>query len=275
MNLYKMKVEVIKPTNALIKEYIDCFYILTHSKSDLKTAYFTFPNIFSIVTISSNIKLFRTPYKIEVSQSIEQNFTSDIETKFTKPLLIQYDGDIKEITIYFKPLGLNAFLEKSLSDYCSDENFYFFPFKDYEETMISILKLNSNEKMIEKLEDYWMGKHKGYVNYTLKKSIEDIIQNPELSIALVAKNNAINHKTLITHFKKHTGKTPSEFRKIVRFRKALQNKNKGNLTEVSCTSNYFDQAHMIKNFKSLTGYKPKFFFNNLLTIEDKVNWVLT
>jgi AraC-like DNA-binding protein len=268
-----MKIEIIKPKNETLKKFIDCFYILTHSKKDSKTTYFTFPSIFSIVTICSNIKLSRTSNKLEVSQSLDQNFISDIETKFNEPLLIQYEGEIKEVTIYFKPLGLSAFLDKPLSNYSSEKNNIFTPFKDYNETMKSILELESRDKMIDMLEKYWLTKHKGHQNFKLENSMNDIIKNPDISISLIAKNNNINHKTLISHFKKHTGKTPTEFRKIVRFRKALQNKKNKNLTEVSYFANYFDQAHMIKDFKSLTGYKPKSFFKNLSTVEGKVNWV--
>lgn len=268
-----MNVEIFKPTNKKLQKYIECYYILNHFKGKHKTAYLTFPSMFSIASVVSNANITQIENKIAVSQSSKQNFISDLVTKFTSPLLIQYEGNIKEITIYFKPLGINAFLENNLKTYDNKNQFDFLPFSDYKKNMLNILSLKSKKEMIDGLEKYWLGKLRGFQNIKLQNCVNSIIENPELSISTVAKNNNISHKSLIQNFKKHLCKTPSEFKKVVRFRKAMDNKKNNTLTEVSHMANYFDQAHMIKDFSDLTNHKPKDFFENLFSKDEKINWI--
>ncbi|WP_353098108.1 helix-turn-helix domain-containing protein, partial [Empedobacter brevis] len=64
-------------------------------------------------------------------------------------------------------------------------------------------------------------------------------------------------------FKKHLGKSPSEYRKIFRFRNSLLNKKESkNLTELS-SKDYYDQSHFIKDFKSITKRNPNQFFKEV------------
>jgi len=270
-----MNIEVIIPSNIELQKYIECFYILTHSKEEGKTTYFTFPNVFSIVSICSNTNVTRKNNFIKASESSIEKFYSSLDVQFTHPLLIQYDGYVKEITTYFKPLGLNAFLNKPLNFYCSSNEPQFLPFLDYCSTMNSILKIKSSEKIIKELENYWLTKLKKDQVFKLEQAIKIIIDNPNTSISSIANDINLSHKTLISHFNKNVGKTPTEFRKIIRFRKTLKNKKANNLTQLSYLASYFDQAHMIKDFNQLTGYKPKDFFKNLSSIDEKINWIFT
>jgi len=68
---------------------------------------------------------------------------------------------VKGITIYFKPLGLNAFLKDNLCHYCSDEQQMFMPFDDYQARFQKILTIPSEDEMLEELEEYWLGKYQG------------------------------------------------------------------------------------------------------------------
>ena len=49
---------------------------------------------------------------------------------------------------------------------------------------------------------------------------------------------------------------------------------KTSLTELSHFIDFFDQSHMIENFKSLTKLTPRTFFENLTTMENSnVHWI--
>ena len=268
-----MNVELFKPTNTRLKKYIECYYILTHNKGDNKTAYLTFPSMFSIVSTVANTNVKQIENKIYVSQSTKQNFISDLVAKFSSPLLIEYEGNIKEITIYFKPLGLNAFLDNTLNEYEGDNPYEFIPFNDYQKNLLHILSLKTVESIKSELEKYWLSKLKGFNNHKLQNCVDDIIANPDLAISTIARNNNLSHKALIQNFKKHLCKTPTEFKKVVRFRKAMANKKSNSLTEVSYLASYFDQAHMIKDFNDLTNHNPKDFFKNLFIQDEKINWI--
>ena len=198
--------------------------------------------------------------------------------QFNGPICFKYQGNIKEICIYFKPLGLNAFLKKQLANYCHSYFDPFVPFSDYEIEMKKILNTENRTLLAESLEKYWLSKLIGFFHPFLSNAISKIEENPKITTLELANEFNVSQKTLILQFKKHLCKTPSEYKKILRFRKALTemqvSKKKTKLTELSYIIDFFDQSHMISNFKSLTGYSPKIFFKNLRTIENsKIHWI--
>ncbi|MDN3606570.1 helix-turn-helix domain-containing protein [Kaistella yonginensis] len=95
---------------------------------------------------------------------------------------------------------------------------------------------------------------------------ENILKDIETTISIeeIAFKNDISRQYLNQYFKLKLGKSPSEFRKIARFRKSLtmmKNRNTA-LTEVSYENLFFDQSHFNRDFKELTHFSPKEFSQN-------------
>lgn len=70
-------------------------------------------------------------------------------------------------------------------------------------------------------------------------------------------------KSLERQFSTLIGKTPKQFGKIVRFKNVLKNFYSGkdtSLISLAHSKGYFDQAHLIKDFREFTGHTPKDFF---------------
>jgi len=179
-------------------------------------------------------------------------------------------------------LALNAFLEHPVSYYAKNDRLFnvFIPFGDFIEKMKSIMQIHGDDEKIADMEAYWITKLKGVNHPFLYQVLNDMLlpNDKEMTIAEIAGKNRITQKTLIRHFEQHIGKTPSDFRKIVRFRNAMKQKSwessDDNLTDITYLSRYFDQSHMIKDFKVLTGYTPKEFFKKLSSSHDgKINWI--
>jgi AraC-like DNA-binding protein len=83
-------------------------------------------------------------------------------------------------------------------------------------------------------------------------SLEDFYNNSTLSIRQVQRN-----------FKKHTGLSPLEVLRISRFHRVLNNiEASQNKALLSQELNFFDQSHLLKEFKLFTGTNFKSFFNN-------------
>jgi transcriptional regulator GlxA family with amidase domain len=88
----------------------------------------------------------------------------------------------------------------------------------------------------------------------------------------------ISRTTINKHFDLHLCTTPSQFKKVFRFRNAMRRHrlkiSAESLADISCDAEYFDQSHMIKDFKSLTSYAPKTFFSKISALEDgQINWL--
>jgi AraC-like DNA-binding protein len=279
-----MEVKIFKPKNEILKKLIDCFYILSRTKDEAPCSYITFPSLFTVVSFAPETSFIWKPEicigkseKVVVIKDIPKKLGSVLVSRFKNPICVEYTCDIIEITIAFKPLGINALLDKNLNEYADGPNF--FPFKDLAQSMLEIFDIKDNQKKINLLEEYLVSKVNGFKHSFLFELIQDLMDESQANVSLIdlAKKYKISYKNLVKHFERHTCKTPNQFRKIARFRatleKHIENPRQVSLTELAYKFNYFDQSHFVKDFKALTGYSPKAFFKNLTSLEDgKVNW---
>jgi AraC-like DNA-binding protein len=276
-----MEVSVFKPNNEKLKQFIECFYTLKTSKN-ASTSYITFPSVYTIVAILTNARFEINNHQITTKESTSSKFVSSIVAHFQNPIIFTYRGFINEITIYFKPGGINAFLDKPLSYYNKADFNSFNPFADYEANMINVLNQKTDKEKILALEKYLLSKCRKDVNSTLNQIIEAIL-NPTFentfSINELSEKFKISRKTIHKLFIEYVGKSPAEFKKTVRFRQALEKGVNPEilklLTGIAHSTNYYDQSHMLKDFKALTNQNPKSFFKSLSTIHDKtIFWQL-
>lgn len=275
-----MKIKVYPPLNPLLKKYIECIYILTHAAEEKPAKYVTFPSIFTIVSISEKSKAISKGNKLIIGQCDDNEVETHLVSDFNKPVYVQYEGKINEITILFKPLGINSFLEHELHHYNTSNFSEFLPFKDYRKAMIEILSLQNDTEKNQAVESYWLSKLIGFEHHFLETILFEMMfeKNEALTITELCEKNAISRTTLNKHFGRHICKTPSQFKKILRFRNAVNKYSssdaKNNLTDIAYGVDYFDQSHMIREFKSVTGLSPKVFFEKTTALEKKqIHWL--
>jgi len=275
-----MKIKVFSPSHPLLKKYIESIYILTHTAEEKPAKYITFPSIFTIVSSSEKSRAMTKGNQLIIRQCDDNEVETNLVSDFNKPVYVQYEGKINEITIYFKPLAINAFLEQDLNHYNSSNFSEFSPFEDYRKSMIEILSLQDDAEKIEAVESYWLSKLIGFQHNFLETVLSEMMsdENDVLTITELCVKNNISRTTLNKHFGRHICKTPSQFKKILRFRNAVNkyasNNERNNLTDIAYGVDYFDQSHMIREFKSVTGFSPKVFFEKTTALEKKqIHWL--
>lgn len=85
----------------------------------------------------------------------------------------------------------------------------------------------------------------------------------ETEVQLLASEACLSRKQFERNFTELIGITPKQFMRVVRFQRALflqQNNDATTLTQLGFNSGYYDQSHMISEFKMLTGFTPKQYF---------------
>ena len=85
------------------------------------------------------------------------------------------------------------------------------------------------------------------------------------SIHAILKEDISKRRQLERKFVKQIGLSPKQLGKVIRLQTALKmllNEEGENLTHVAYKSEYYDQAHFIKDFKEFTGVSPKEFLGN-------------
>ncbi len=274
-----MEIKFFKPKSKILQKYLEGYYFLTKKSDEAAVEYLTFPNNYSIISVYENAEIIYSENQAFVQGKKNEEFGSDLICHYKKPIKLKYEGNISELTFYFKPLGLNAFLDKPLCNYTNAFFSKFIPFDDYQTMMQTILREENLQIKIDLIEEYWLSKFSGFEHSFLNEIVIDLLDiNTDYSIAELAKKHNTSRQNLSKHFEKHLCKSPSDFKKTQRFREALKSK-KGkkdttNLTALSYDMLFYDQSHLIKDFKSLTGLSPKKFFKNLTSHDNgEINWL--
>lgn len=81
--------------------------------------------------------------------------------------------------------------------------------------------------------------------------------NPYNTFSQISAQIGISYRQLQRDFSAFLGMTPSEYERISRFQRATKHLKELPASQASILSGYWDQAHMIKEFKELSGRTPK------------------
>jgi len=265
-----MNLAFYKPRNQILQKYIKGYYFITDDHTDKSLTYRTFPNNYTILSSNQNANVVLSENKIAVVPSAEKKISTNLVFRYTNPIEIYYDCSINEITLYFKPLGLNHFFDGDLDFFLHGKNLeHYNPYPDFKEKMEDIFNCENREEQIDKLESYWLSKllEKDFV---LLREILTAVEQ-EIKINDIAKKHHFTRQYINKLFTRNLGKSPTEYRKIHRFRNAMQMRNHSrNLSALSHETLFYDQSHFIKDFKELSHLAPGAFFKTVNTHNENI-----
>ncbi len=267
-------IKTIFPSNKILKKHIECFY-LYEGVQDSSFSYLAFPHFNSGLSFFKGASIQRKNYCVEISEDINAGNHIEVLGKYLTPVYIKYAGVIREISIVFKPLGINRFFS---------ENYYSLA-PDFSQKLINkqwnnfAADLFLGNDDINKLEFFLLDQLVANNELEQIEPSLNILQNniEDLPITIIANQLGYNLKTFQRHFKKYVGCSPIEYRRICRFRNSVLNKLNNNelknLTDVTYESGYFDQSYFIKEFRKLTNHSPKDFFKRTSKVDgDNIIW---
>ena len=265
-----MNLAFYKPRNPVLQQYIKGYYFITDDQTDKSLNYRTYPNNYTILSISQNANVVFSENKIAVVSSEEKKISPNLVFRYTNPIEIYYEGPSSEITLYFKPLGLNHFFDADLDFFLEGKNLeHFNPYPDFKEKMEDIFNCETREEQIDQLESYWLSKlcDKDFV---LLREILTAVEQ-EIKINEIAEKHHFTRQYINKLFTRNLGKSPTEYRKIHRFRNAMQMRNHArNLSALSHETLFYDQSHFIKDFKELSHLAPGAFFKTVNTDNENI-----
>lgn len=276
-----MTTKFCKPKSPILQNYIEGYYFLSHSENEGPITYYTFPNNFTFLSIVQNTQFAYAENSVNIQEKPGYPILCNLICHYKKPIRLTYSGNISEITIAFKPLGLNAFLTQPLRTYTNAFFSDFISFSDIGSIFIDILPETNFEKKCELLEAFWLSKLIGFQHPYLHQIVDDLKNtHQDLSITKLALKYNTSRQNLTKQFEMHLCKSPSMFKKLQRFRTALklnlEKTPKENLATMGYDLLFYDQSHLTKDFKSLTGLTPKNFFKKVSQLEKgTINWVFT
>lgn len=262
------------PESPFLQNYIECFYVF-NCESPIQFRYLAFPHYNCGLSFFKGVEIQRNHFQINIVESSDLKVQIELLGKYINPLMIHYSGKIQEISIVFKPLGINRFLRKNYNSIAPNfsQEYINIDWQLFGEQLFTI------ENKIKILEEFLLCEFKEENEIRNLEASLTLLENLDenYSMTEIAEKLEYNLKTFQRHFTKHIGCSPIDYRRIFRFRNALESKLNAkelkSLTDITFENNYFDQSHFIKEFKRLTNHNPKKFFKSVSQLDgEKIVW---
>lgn len=175
---------------------------------------------------------------------------------------LQYTGQIDMLSVVFQPAGARVFFNLPLQKLYNIR----VTASDMEDK--ELLKLEKtlthtedNRLCIALIEQFLTRRLTHLEEHNIKRIDTTIrlINSGQTDIRQLSDAACLSTKQFNRVFSEHIGCNPKEFARIIRFQRALhtiETKPQTPLTTLAYQCGYFDQSHMIKDFKALSGLTP-------------------
>lgn len=175
--------------------------------------------------------------------------------------LVEHTGAVNLVGVRFRHGGLSPFTSVPMSTLMNEVVPQAEIFGTEADVLADRLFENCDEKQQAFLiEKFLKGRVQGESGLQQSFKLISEVKKSEsfLSSKTLTQKTGIHYKKLERVFAKHTGYTPKNFSRVVRFYNALKEMQKPThtLTGIGLESGFYDQAHFIRDFKEFTGKSP-------------------
>lgn len=267
-----------KPRDPNVARHIAYYYFHKSDDAAFQNKFIFYPNYKHALTVYKNSDTLLNGHGSEISASKEEKFTIFYTVNIDKNLNVSLNGAFDKIGIVFNPMGINHFIDVPLSD-------IFTPFvaelsvfgTAFEEILLKVYQETDAELKIDLLDNFFKQRLIAFDEPILKRAVAEILNsNGAIRVEELSDLLNVNRKTLLRLFKKHLCCSVEEYKKLVMFRNALNFSQQGellSLTDVALYNLYYDQAHFIKQFKSITKLSPKTLLSKITKLgNQEVYW---
>ncbi|HGY54800.1 MAG TPA: AraC family transcriptional regulator [Caldithrix abyssi] len=187
-----------------------------------------------------------------------------------EPFYIEPTGYVYTFAIRFYPYGFANFVTIPLKNLVNKETPIKLLFGDKiaKELEQDIIQAKDTKQRVEIIENFLFEQLKD--TSTIEKIVKSTVDilfltKGNISITNALKEDLSARRQLERKFKKQIGISPKQLAKVIRLQTALKlllSKQAESFTKIAYESDYYDQAHFIKDFKEFTGTTPKKFLGN-------------
>lgn len=190
---------------------------------------------------------------------------------------ISITGSLSMFAVSFMPMGLRMFFRIPADEFFNLNvplRYIVDDFSDrLEDALFNAGTFEEKVEITEKFFFYLLSK--APESYELKRitNTVQLIKNHKGSIPIDDLSSAacVGRKQFERIFSEYIGVPPKQFLKTIRLQNSLHIKHLNpsiSLTELSYLSGYYDQAHMINEYKTLTGITPGQYFKECEPVSD-------
>jgi AraC-like DNA-binding protein len=190
--------------------------------------------------------------------------------QITEQFYIEPTGQVNSFSVRFYPYSFANLIDKSLYGFANTETplSELFGIEKANQLSQDIIQAKSTKERINIFEKFLLEKlnDKSTIDQIVKSTVDTMLSaKGSLSLNEILKDTASKRRQLERNFAKQIGISPKQLSKAIRLQatlKLLLSQSTESLTDIAYESEYYDQAHFIKDFKEFTGVTPKEFLTD-------------
>ncbi len=188
--------------------------------------------------------------------------------QLTEPFYIEPTGYVHTFAVRFYPYGFANFVPVPIQNLANRET----PLEELFGKEVAtgleqkIAAAGDTQQRIQLIEDFLSCRfnEKATIDSLVKRTVEAMLSsNGSQAIRGIIQDDLARRRKLERRFRKQIGISPKQLGKIIRIQAALRmilHRSDESLTQIAYGSDYYDQAHFIKDFREFTGISPGQFF---------------
>lgn len=178
---------------------------------------------------------------------------------------LQYSGSVDMICVVFNPVGGRLFFGMPMSEInglqVDINDLGDIQLEDLEKSLADTTLNQTCVLLIEQFLTKRMEQIAHLPEYNLKRigAAIKLINSNQTEVNSLAEASCLSYKQFSRIFTEYIGAKPKDFLRIIRFQRALfflQTSPQTPLAQLAAECGYYDQSHLIKEFRTLSGYTP-------------------
>jgi len=176
---------------------------------------------------------------------------------------LQSTGKTDMLVILFQPHGAKTFFNVPIDKFNNRnipvEDLHDKPLCNLAEQVQNTADNRTAIRLIEAVLISRLSDFNSYNHKRIARVLNSINYTHQPDMKILAETACLSYKQFGRIFAEYTGATPKEFTRIVRFQRAihmLQNDPGKGQAELALDCGFYDQPHLIKEFKTFSGYTP-------------------
>ncbi len=189
---------------------------------------------------------------------------------------IRVMGRLEMLSVIFQPYAAKLFFDLPASELMNRS----IPAEDLEAAFLRELEPRlcdcfGAEQKVQIIESFLLNSLSRKKEYELRRICSSLslinANRGSAGINDLAASACLSRKQFERSFSEFIGISPKKFQKVIRFQSVLHQKNQHpeiSLTGLAVECGYFDQSHMIRDFKQLSGLTPAQYFSDCQPVSD-------
>ncbi len=256
--------EVIIPKSELLRKYILSFNILMKEEAENGLNYYGFPQRGISIGFLKQAEVTIDGNEFIISKNEDEKPKAILFNKFVNPVKIIYKGYVEKISIHFTEVGIHYFFYDYFKKF-ADEIILAIDLEVFNKDLQTLFLVDKTQQ-IQVLESFLLRQFKPIALNNIEKATALIWENPSIQTKVLAQKLFLVEKTLNRKFQKYVGCTTSNFKRIVRFKKTMDDyfdTPSKSLANICYDNDYYDASHFYKQITQTTNFNPTVFFKKI------------